>query len=355
MHGGGAQRVTLNLAQGMAERGYTVDLVLARAEGPYLAQIPESVRLIDLQASRVLNSLPALARYLRRERPQAMLSAMHYVNIIALWARRLSGVPTRVVVSEHSVPSYSAQHASSRRGRQLPQLARYFYSWAGGIVAVSRGVADDLAQVTSIPRQRIQVIYNPVVTPELRTKAQANLDHPWFAPGQPPVLLGTGRLTVEKDFPTLIQAFAQVRRNRPARLLILGEGHQRPALEALVRQLDLEGEVGLPGFVENPYPYMSRASLFVLSSRYEALPTVLIEALYCGAPLVATDCPGGTREILADGRYGQLVPVGDVAALAQAIETTLAGKTPPPPDDGWQPFELETAVSKYVSLLMGSE
>jgi glycosyltransferase involved in cell wall biosynthesis len=113
--------------------------------------------------------------------------------------------------------------------------------------------------------------------------------------------------------------------------------------------------VGLPGFVDNPYAYMSRASLFVLSSRWEALPTVLIEALYCGAPLIATDCPGGTREILADGQYGQLVPVGDVAALAQAIETTLGCKPPRPSDDSWRPFELETAVSKYVSLLMGSE
>lgn len=355
MHGGGAQRVTLNLVRGMAERGCLVDLVLARAEGPYLAQVPEAVQVVDLKASRVLTSLPALVRYLRRERPQAMLSTMNYVNIIALWAQRLAGVPTRIVVSEHIALSRSVQHAPSRRGRLMPQLIRRFYPWADGFVAVSKGVADALAQMTGLPRGRIQVIYNPVVTPELRAKAQATLDHPWLEPGQPPVLLAVGRLTAQKDFPTLIQAFARVRRARPARLLILGEGQERPGLEALVRQLGLEQDVSLPGFVENPYAYMAQASLFVLSSRWEGLPTVLIEALYCGAPLVSTDCPSGPREILRDGQYGQLVPVGDVPALARAIETSLEGETPRPPRESCLPFELETVVSKYVSLLMGSE
>ncbi len=168
------------------------------------------------------------------------------------------------------------------------------------------------------------------------------------------MLLAVGRLTASKDFPTLIQAFIRVRQTRPARLLILGEGADRPGLEALVEQLGLEQDVSLPGFVENPYPYMARASLFVLSSRWESLPTVLIEALYCGAPLIATDCPGGTREILADGQYGQLVPVGDATALARAIATTLAGKTPRPPPESWLPFDLEAVVNQYINILLGS-
>jgi glycosyltransferase involved in cell wall biosynthesis len=354
MYGGGAERAMLKLARGIAARGYVTDLVLARAEGPYLAEVPESVRVVDLKASRVLTSLPALVHYLRRERPEAMLCALGHANIIALWARRLAGVPTRVVVSVRNT-SPSVQHTPTRRGRLMPQLSRRFYPWADGIVAVSKGVADDLARMTGLPRQRIQVIYNPIVTPELRAKAQVPLEHPWFRPGEPPVILAVGRLTAQKDFPTLIQAFARVRQARPAWLLILGEGEERSALEALVRQLGLEQDVSLPGFVANPYPYMARASLFVLSSRWEGLPGVLIEALYCGAPLISTDCPSGPREILADGQYGQLVPVGDATALARAIETSLESETPRPPPESWHPFEMEAVVSKYINILLESQ
>ena len=353
MNGGGAQRVTLNLARGIAERGYFVDLVLARAEGPYLAEVPETVRVVDLKASRVLTSLPALLRYLRRERPHALLSTMNYANIAALWVRRLAGVPTRLVVSEHDTLSASAHHSSSVRGRMMPHLVRRFYRWADGIIAVSQGSADDLAQITGLPRERVKVIYNPVVTAELRARAQCSMDHPWFRTGQPPVLLAVGRLSSQKDFETLLLAFAQVRKARPVRVLILGEGEERPRLEALARKLDLMQDIGLPGFVENPYMYMARASVFVLSSRWEGLPTVLIEALYCGAPLIATDCPSGPREILADGKYGRLVPVGDVPALAQAIETTLADKSPAPAPNSWRRFELEPVVNQYLGALLG--
>ena len=312
------------------------------------------MRVVDLKASRVLASLPALVRYLRRKQPQAMLSAMGYANIVALWARRLAGVPTRVVVSERNTLSSSVQHASSWRGRLMPHLIRRFYPLADGIVAVSKGVADDLAQVTGIPREHIQVIYNPVVTPELQEKAQAPLEHPWFAPGESPVLLAVGRLTAQKDFPTLIHAFAQVRRACSVRLLILGDGEERPALEAIVRRLGLERDVSLPGWVSNPYAYMARASLFVLSSRWEGLPGVLIEAMYCGMLLIATDCPSGPREILRNGQYGHLVPVGDVAALALAIESALAGKRPGLTRESWRPFELETVVTQYINLLLES-
>jgi glycosyltransferase involved in cell wall biosynthesis len=353
LYGGGAERAMLKLARGIVMRGYAVDLVLARVEGPYLAEVPESVRLVDLKARRVLTSLPALVRYLRREQPAALLSVLH-ANVVALWARRLAGVPTRVVVSERNTLSYEARHyASDLRMRLAPQLNRRFYPWADAIVAVSKGVADDLAQVARIPRECIRVIYNPIVTPELREKAQAPLEHPWFVPGEPPVILATGRLSAQKDFPTLIQAFARVRQTRPARLLILGEGEERPALEAQAKQLGLERDVSLPGFVVNPYPYMAWAGVFVLSSRWEGLPSVLIEALYCGAPAISTDCPSGPREILADGKYGQLVPVGDVNALARAIGAALDGKTPRPPHESWWPFQLEVVVSEYIDTLLG--
>jgi glycosyltransferase involved in cell wall biosynthesis len=355
LNGGGAERAMLNLAHGLAGCGYPVDLVLAQAKGPYLDDIRGTIRLVDLKASRVLTSLLALTRYLRREQPEALLSALDYANIVALWARRLAGIPNRVLVNEQNTISRSARNSARRRQRMVPHLVKRFYPWADYVIGNSRGVADDLSQVTGLPRERIKILYNPVVTPEVREKARMPLNHPWFEAGQPPVVLAVGRLTKQKDFPTLIRAFARVRQTRPAKLLILGEGPDRPALEDLVNQLGLEDDVAMPGFVENPYAYMSRASLYILSSRWEGLPTVLIEALYCGPPIIATDCPSGPREILADGQHGLLIPVGDVTALTQAIEAGLAGKTPHPTEESWHPYSLEAVVDQYIGLLLNRQ
>jgi glycosyltransferase involved in cell wall biosynthesis len=336
---GGAERVTLTLAQNIAERGYAVDLVLAQVEGPYLVDVRDPVQVVDLKAPRVARSLPALVRYLRRERPTAMLSMMAHSNIVALWARRLARVPTRLIVSERVSISWRIRHAPRRYyNRLLTSLIKRYYPWADGIVAVSDGVADDLTQVTGIPRQQVSTIYNPVVRPGLQPLMQVPVEHPWFQPDGPPVVLAVGRLTTQKDFSTLIQAFAQVRQTHDARLVILGDGKERPALERLVSQLGLEKVVSLPGFATNPYAYMVRSTLFVLSSRWEGLPGVLIEALYCGVPVVATDCPSGPREILRNGKYGHLVPIRDIAALARAMEESLVGKTRPAPDECWRPF-----------------
>jgi len=267
-------------------------------------------------------------------------------------AWRLAGVPTRLLLNEQNTVSLESGNATRWRGRLVPWLIKRFYPWANGIVVVSHGVRDDMAQLTKIPLERITVIYNPsVVGAEVWEKAQAPLDHPWFKPGQPPVLIAVGRLQMQKDYPTLLHAFAKVRKNRPVRLLILGEGKERPLLEELIKELGLKQDISLPGFVMNPYAYMARASLFVLSSRWEGLPTVLIEALCCGTPVVSTDCPSGPREILRDGQYGQLVPVGDVDGLARAIETALNSKAPSPPSESWRPYDLENVVNQYINVL----
>ncbi len=349
--GGGAERAMLNLAHGFAQRGCAVDLVLAQSKGPYLSEVNNSIRIVDLKASRVLSGLPTLARYLRREQPKALITALDYANVVALWARRLAGSSSQVLVNEQNTISRSAHNSARRRQRIVPYLIKRFYPWADYIVGNSHGVAEDLIQVTGLPRERIKLLYNPIVTPNLREKARAPLNHPWFEAGQPPVILAVGRLTKQKDFPSLIEAFAKVLQTRPARLLILGEGPDRSALGALVQQLGLENDIAMPGFVENPYAYMSGASLYVLSSRWEGLPTVLIEALYCGLPIIATDCPSGPREILADGRYGQLIPVGDITALTKAIEAALVGKMPRPTEESWHPYSLEVITDQYINLL----
>jgi glycosyltransferase involved in cell wall biosynthesis len=353
MYEGGTERIILNLAKGLSARGYAVDLVLARAEGPYMAQIPAAVRVIDLKVPRVLFSVPALVKYLKRERPTALLSAM-FANVIALWSRRLYGVPQRLIITEHNTLSSVVNNKNDLRWQFYPKLAEWFYPGADSIIAVSNDVADDLTRIAKIPHDLIQVIYNPIVTPELQDKSEVPFEHPWFKEEQPPVVLAVGRLTDQKAFDVLIRAFSIVRKNRPVRLLILGEGENRPALESLIWQLGLEHDVNLMGFVQNPYPYMAHASLFVLPSRWEGLPTVLVEALYLGTPIIATDCPGGSREILKNGQYGRLVPVDAPLILAEAIEGSLKDRRRLcPPKESWKLFNLEFVVDRYVNLLLG--
>jgi glycosyltransferase involved in cell wall biosynthesis len=350
VRGGGAQRVVVNLAQGMSERGLSVDLVLTAAVGVFLDQLPPAVRLIDLGAGRLVRSVGPLVGYLRRERPRILVSSMSHANLVALWAARLAGQGTPVMVTEHNTMSRAAGEGPLAR-RLWPPLLRAFYPWAASVVAVSRGAAEDFALTSGFPRERVEVVYNPVITPEIMALARHTPDHPWFAGGGPPVILAVGRLTPQKDFPTLLRAFAQVRRRRPARLLILGEGEERAALEALAAELGVAADVALPGFRENAMAYMAGSALFVLSSAWEGLPTVLIEALAAGTRVVSTDCPSGPREILQDGRLGSLVPVGDVIALADAMTDALARPAVSAPADALKPFTRDAAVDHYLRLI----
>lgn len=353
LYEGGAERIMLNLVRGMLQRGYAVDLVLARAEGPYMPQIPEGARLVDLNAPRVLGSLPALVRYLRRERPAAMISSM-YANLIALLARRLSGVPVRLIVTEHNTLASVVDNKQDMRWQAYPKLAGWFYPWADVIVAVSNDVKRDLTKTASIPAERIEVVYNPIVTPDLKEKSEQPLEHPWFTNGGPPVVVSVGRLTDQKAFDILIRALSIARQNHPLRLMIFGEGENRPALESLIAKLGLENDVRLMGFVQNPYPFMAHAAAFALPSRWEGLPTVLVEALYLGAPIVATNCPGGSRDILADGRFGRLVSVDDPSGLAAALLKSTRETRVRYPQESWQPFESEFVVDRYLDLAFGA-
>lgn len=349
--GGGTERVMLNLAGGFAERGVEVDMVLSSATGPYLAEVPESVRIVDLNSHRVLFSLPRLADYLRRERPRVMLSTMTHANVVALVAKRLSRVSTRSVVLVPTTLSVSSRYSSNIRGQFMPLIARCFYRFSDGVVAVSRGAGDDLIRSRITTRDRIKIIYDPVVTPDIIEKAQEPVDHPWFDSKDVPVILGVGRLIELKDYPTLIRAFAKVREEYPVRLVILGEGEERLHLESLIRELDLEADVDLPGFVDNPFAYMARASVFVLSSLLEGLPNALIQAMAVGTPVVATDCRSGPREILDNGKYGALVPVGDVDRMTQSILDILRYGQEELPFYWLDQFRSHHAVSAYLEYL----
>lgn len=354
LEGGGAERAMLHLAQGLAERGVKTNLVIAQAEGAYLNQLPDKVQLVDLQARFpvVLSKTLALRRYLQQEQPDFLLSALDILGS-APWAQRLAGVSTQTVMCVQTHLSQQFRdHQPHTMGKVRPLFVRWFYTWADGLVAASHGVAVDLAEIAQLPVEKVKVIYNPVITSPVLAKMQEPIDHPWFAADAPPVVLGVGRLVSQKDFFTLIKAFAQVRQRCAARLMILGEGEQRPQLEALVHELGLDEDVALPGFVENPYAYMAKSAVFALSSVFEGFGNVVAEALATGTSVVSTDCQSGPAEILANGKYGKLVPVGDVTALAEAIINTLAS---PMSADVLQQraaaFSVGNITSQYLDFL----
>jgi len=355
LDGGGAERVMINLARGFAEQGLNVDLVLVKAEGPYLSQLPPNVRVVKLGSSRLIFSIPALAAYLKQEEPPVLISALEDTNIVALSAKKLAGVSTQVIVTVHNHLSCEATNATSLKRRLTPQLVKFFYHWADTIVAVSQGVAQNLFEL-GLPPKKIKAIYNPIVTPELNEKLQESLEHPWFLPNQPPVILGAGRLEKQKDFPTLIRAFAQVRQHYQVRLMILGEGTERSHLESLVQNLNLTEDVVFAGFVANPYVYMARATVLVLSSAWEGFGNVLVEAMAAGTPVVSTNCESGPAEILANGQYGKLVSVGDSEEMSEAIMTTLKDI-----QDGEvlkqraNEFSLKNAIIEYRKLFFSEQ
>jgi len=386
LQGGGAERSMLSLVKGFLSQGRTVDLVLCQAKGAYLGDIPSGATMIELQATGELQArcrvalgnrrdffallrpvllatkiapeilrLRSLQHYIETHGPDVILSALTYANLIAIWAKQRSGTNVPVVVSERiALSTHCAVPSNFRkwRWRYLPELVRRTYPGADAVVAVSGDVANELVSGIGLNQQSVTTIHNPVVDEALRTSARQTLEDPWFAAAGVPVILGVGRLTEQKDFATLLRAFAAVHAQRKVRLVILGEGNLDKDLENLANKLGIQEDVAMPGFVENPFQYMARASVLVMSSKYEGLPGVLIQALACGCPVVSTDCPGGTREILEDGKIGALVAVGDVDGMALAILSQLDNPTSKDvllrrAED----FSVEGGVSNYLALL----
>lgn len=350
--GGGAERVMVTLANAFAEAGYRVDLVLAKAEGEYIDQLSPELSVIDLKSARVMSSIPALVRYLRESRPAVVLSALTHANLAAILARLFARVKFRLVVSERANLSVSAANANSLRMRLIKRLVAMAYPYADHVITVSRGVADDLVNELGISASKVTAVYNPVVDDTLLALSHEPVSDPWFDDSSVPVVVGAGRLARQKDFATLIRAIGLVNEHQPVRLVILGEGDLREELSELIESEGYTGFVRLAGFQENPFAYMRKASLFVLSSAWEGLPGTLIQAMACGVPVVSTDCPDGPKEILDGGQWGRLVPVGDVKAMAAAIEKNLDGEERPNVHERALHFSVENAVQRYMEILL---
>ncbi len=354
--GGGAERVMVNLARGLSDQSdIEVDMIVCKAAGPNLALVPSGVRVVDLKCRQMLTSLPSLVKYIAREKPVAILSALEHANVIAIAARSIAKSQSRMVISVHNCLSQDIVGSKNIKKRFELPFIRAFYPFADAIVAVSNGVADDLAELTRIKRADIDVIYNPVVSDALIQRSHESLDHPWFSEGQPPVVLNVGRLTYQKDQAMLIRAFSKLRRKHQARLLILGDGEERESLERLAKENGLkignDGDLLLPGFVENPYKYMAKSAVFALSSRFEGLPTVLIEALACGSAVVSTDCPSGPSEILDGEKWGLLAPVGDDETFSEKLASAITLKNIPT-REAWTPYEFDRSALAYRNVLL---
>lgn len=348
----GVDRIVGNLLPEFGRSDCAFDLLRIRGHGPYLEQLPDNIRDRPLCAAHRNTVLPALIAYLLRERPDALLTASHRLNRAALLARALTRVPTRIVIRMGMTLSGQVEHLGPRRGARLMRSMRYWYPRADAVIAPSRGLGEELHREAGVSPARLHVIENPIVTPVFDVLAAEPLRDEWFAPGAPPVILAAGSLEPRKDFATLLRAFATLRAHRSCRLVILGEGRERSRLESLANELGVADVVRLPGYETNPYRYMSRASAFVLCSRREGSGAVLVEALACGTPVIATDCPVGPAEILRDGAVGPLVSMGDVAGLADAIEKTLSQ----PPDPARlrasvEPFRVGRSAALYLAAL----
>lgn len=350
---GGIQRVVLNLIPGLIERGAEVHLLLIKGEGKLVSEIPMGTRVFNFALSSLFKLPPKLIAYLQEYRPVSLLSTHPNMNVAVLLSARVSGIKVRCVLSEHNDPTAASVFRRSKGRRDIPRfLRRMIYNRADAIVAVSHGVADGLARSLGFSHTAIHVIYNPIVRKEIPSLAKASIGPGWKIPTALK-LLGVGRIGPQKDFLTMVEALQILRKRTDAELVILGEGEQREALEEKIVQSDLAEYVHCLGHVENPYAYMAHADIFVSSSRWEGLPTVHVEALACGCQVVSTDCPSGPSEILAAGEYGALVPIGDAAALATAIENVA--KNPIPKEilqARAEVFSVEQATKKYWNVLM---
>jgi glycosyltransferase involved in cell wall biosynthesis len=353
-HGGdgGVERCFVNLARGFAERGIATDLLVAKRKSPFFNRLDSRVRLINMPVAGSADSPRVLADYLSQSQPRILLAAKDEDCKLAVTARNLEPRPRICLCASVNASAQLAGHSKGPLQRWLRyRWLRRVFSQGDTLICVSAGVAADLAMILGKQRQDFHVLPNPVVTPELGALAQEPVNHPWFAEPHPPVVLGVGRLGRIKNFPLLLRAFAQVYRQREARLVILGEGKHRAQLASLAARLGIAEVVDLPGFVENPLAFMARAAVFVLSSRWEGFGNVLVEALACGTPAVATDCPSGPAEILQGGRIGPLVPIEDPAALSKAILERLAN--PPNPETLRQaalPYSLENSCEAYLRV-----
>lgn len=349
---GGAERITRTITQALAKKGVHVSLAVLNANGPARADWPHDlVPLIDLGPQNPVKSVFALRKLYDEAKPDLVVTALHQPSSAAILARGLSRWKPKIVVTLHSNMAQESRDATSRNRRIMPHVTRRLYPRADGIIAVAKESADAAAATLNMPKERFRVIYNPVVSPLIADRVREFEPYGPLAQFEGPVLVGVGRLDAQKDFATAIRALQLVKKHTDFRYVIVGEGVEIDNLKQLAIDLDLKDQILFAGYQKNPYGCMARARLLLMTSRLEGLPTVLIESLAVGTPVIFTDCPSGPREILQPPKYGVCPPVGDVEAIAEAVIEELKKPKIAPPPESWAPYTEEASVNGYISYL----
>lgn len=348
LEGGGAERIISILAIYFSEKGLPVDLILAKASGPYLKNIPPTVNIIDFKCKKVILSLPKLIKYLRTEKTEILFSSQMHSSSIALWAVKISGVNTKVVIRQPTMLRPAFEKKSFRNKITEKILLWSAKKWAYKIIVTSKVMFDEFIKITKISSDKLSIIYNPLPIETIQERSKELLQHPWFQEGNPSVILAVGRLVHVKNFETLIKSFSIVKKKIDTRLVILGEGPLRQNLEQLIENLDIKPYVEMPGFVENPFQYMKCSKVFVMSSLWEGFPNGMIEAMACGTAIIATDCEGGASEILEYGKLGQLVPVQNHIKMAEAIIYAIESTSLPNTKKKISDFSMNKIAMRYA-------
>lgn len=352
LEGGGAERAFLELSYLLSKMGVSVDIIIARKIGPYVTEIPDCVRVVELMASRKFSIVIRLIGYLKRERPDVLLAGGDVSNAIAIISCLIAGLRDRCVVSQRSVLRRAWQVQRPKTYWLWLLVLKALYKRARYVISNSQNAYEELVQSFGINRESCTVIYNSVDSDRIENLSESVLDDPWFSQSSLPVVISIGSLTEMKDMSNLIRAFSIVRQEYICNLLILGEGPERNRLIDLIDSMELNDSVRLPGFVSNPFPMLKRSRVFVSSSKVEGCPNVVQQALACSTPIVATDCEGASAELLEFGKWGRLVPVGDPERMAAAIVAVLNDPKPPDGRIRAADFSPESTVLAYLKILL---
>jgi glycosyltransferase involved in cell wall biosynthesis len=365
---GGGEKQMVEIANALAARGHRIDLLVLKPVGQLTDRVSPNVRVVSLDVRRMALSLLPLMAYLRRERPAVLLALDEYSHLLSLIARILTRTSTKIILRiGNMLTELFARYEG--KSRLMPFLIRRLYKKADAVVANSKGVADNVCEVTGIAREKVLVILNPKDLAAIRAQAQKPA-HAWLMKKTLPVVVAVGRLRVQKNFSLIIRSFAAMLPVLPARLLIVGGGREEPRLRALIEELKVGESVELVGYTDNPYAYMAKADVFVSASLWEGLPNALMEAMVCGVPVIAADCSSGPRELLAPGsdytlrlkkgleqaRYGILTAVNDEKALVEALGLLLSDEAlrrhyGQAAKERSEDFDAKDAIDKYVQAL----
>ena len=356
LQGGGAERVIVNIANGLINLDCDVDLVLVNAKGPFLKYVDSRIKIINLNSPRLLYAIPKIIGYIRKNKANAILSVMNYVNLVVILCKILSFANVRLIASLHNNTSVALAALPGYKSTLMKMLMKALYPSANGVISVSTGVNDDFLKIIDFQKDKTRVIYNPIITDELIKKGDEALSHRWFVPlRHDPVVVSVGRLTEQKNFINAINAIHLVNQSKKINYIILGEGEDRQKLENSISALKLTDRIELPGFVDNPYKYIKNCDVFLLSSKWEGLPTVLIEALAMDVKIVSTNCPSGPFEILEGGKLGKLVEVNNCKELADSIIDSLNTLVEKKTQYNLEKYTIESVAEFYYQFIFESD